>query len=97
MGVEQEYPDVVVFCSGTRKSRARYHIGETLLDTARRANIVIATSCENGDCGTCMVELIEGEVFMRQNNVLTPQDVDAGCVLACQAMPISKSCVVEIY
>lgn len=97
MNSDQQAPETVVFCSGNVRTRASYHSGETLLETARRANISIAFSCQNGDCGTCMVELKSGQVNMRQNNALDEKDLADGCVLACQAVPVSKSVEVEIY
>ncbi len=89
-------PDTVIFHSGSSTVKAPYHPGETLLDTARRVGVPIATSCELGDCGTCMVELLKGTVHMDNNNALSPEDVNAGCVLACQGIPEGKRCEIRI-
>ena len=90
-------PDTVEFRLGPQRKVVKYFDGETLLDTARRAGISISTSCENGDCGTCMIELLEGEVVMRQNRALSEEDERSGFVLACQAVPVSDTCKVEVY
>ncbi|MEM6583462.1 MAG: 2Fe-2S iron-sulfur cluster binding domain-containing protein [Pseudomonadota bacterium] len=90
-------PEKITFIVDSQRKRANYFAGETILDTARRAGIAIATSCENGDCGTCMIELVEGEVHMRQNQALSEEDQRSGCILACQSVPTSKKCTVEIY
>jgi len=89
-------PDTVIFRSGSNVVRAEYFAGETLLDTARRVGLSIATSCELGNCGTCMVELLKGKVEMRNNNALTEADLASGCVLACQSVPVSERCEVEL-
>jgi len=85
-----------MFRMGGRVVRAEYFPGETLLDTARRAGVPIDTSCELGDCGTCMVELCTGKVVMANNNALTPQDLDEGQVLACQSVPYGVRCEVQV-
>lgn len=90
-------PEVVVFCRGNARTSAPYYSGETLLETARRSNIPLSSSCENGDCGTCMVELRKGQVQMRQNNVLDERDLEEGCVLACQSVPVTETVEVELY
>ena len=39
------------------------------------------SSCEAGDCATCMGRLLEGSVTMRNNNALTDEEVDEGWIL----------------
>lgn len=77
--------------------QADYFPSETLLDTARRAGVSIDTSCELGNCGTCMVELRKGKVEMANNNALSPQDLEEGIVLACQSIPWGERCEVKIF
>jgi hypothetical protein len=36
-----------------------------------------------------------GEVSMRANNALTPDEVDEGWVLTCQALPTGSSLTIE--
>ncbi|MEM8497117.1 MAG: 2Fe-2S iron-sulfur cluster binding domain-containing protein [Pseudomonadota bacterium] len=95
MSSSEDYPEVVVFRAGASRVRAQYFPGETLLDTARRAGLSIPTSCELGDCGTCMVELLAGSVHMKNNNALSPDEVQSGCVLSCQGIPAGERCVVR--
>ena len=70
-----------------------YQAGDTLLDTARRGGLRPPFSCEAGNCATCMALLKEGSVRMRANNALTPQEVQEGWVLTCQAAPTAASTV----
>jgi len=90
------HPQQIIFRSGSNLVRAEYFAGETLLDTARRVGLPLATSCEVGDCGTCMVELRKGRVNMQNNNALTEQDLATGYVLACQSVPVSERCEVAL-
>lgn len=69
----------------------RHRAGTTLLQTARQAGLQPPSSCENGDCATCMAKLVEGTATMRANNALTDDEVDEGWILTCQAVPDGPS------
>lgn len=78
-----------------REYTVDYRLGETILETARRAGAHPPFSCESGSCATCMAHLEEGSAMMRVNNALTPEEVDTGWVLTCQAIPTSRTVVVD--
>jgi 3-ketosteroid 9alpha-monooxygenase subunit B len=84
---------VVIVLNGTEHS-VRYQSGETFLETARRAGLRAPFSCESGSCATCMARVLEGQVTMRVNNALTPEEVEEGWVLTCQGFPASSSVTV---
>jgi ferredoxin-NADP reductase len=84
---------VVIVLNGTEHA-VRYQAGETLLETARRAGLRPPFSCESGSCATCMARVLDGEVTMRVNNALTPEEVTEGWVLTCQGLPASSSVTV---
>jgi hypothetical protein len=42
-----------------------------------------------------MAHLVEGKAVMRVNNALSPDEVEAGWVLTCQAIPMSPQVVVD--
>jgi ferredoxin-NADP reductase len=77
-----------------RKHVIEYQPGDTILDAARRAGLNPPSSCEAGNCASCMARLEEGRVTMRVNNALSLAEVEAGWVLTCQAIPISREVVV---
>ena len=81
---------VVIVLQGTAHE-LHYHAGETVLETARRAGLRAPFSCEAGNCATCMAHVVDGEVRMRLNNALTPEEVDEGWVLTCQGFPASST------
>src|SRR3954470_17583631 len=64
---------------------------ETLLDSARRAGLSPPFSCEAGNCGTCMGKLVDGNATMRVNDALDGDEVGAGCIWTCQAVPDTDS------
>ncbi|MEX1009278.1 MAG: ferredoxin--NADP reductase [Acidimicrobiia bacterium] len=86
---------VVIVLDGTTHS-VQYRAGETILETARRAGLRAPFSCEAGSCATCMARVVDGEVTMRLNNALTPEEVAEGWVLTCQGFPAS-SAVTVVY
>ncbi len=78
-----------------RKHTVAYEPGDTIRDTARRAGLTPPFACEMGNCATCMAHLDEGQVTMRVNNALSADEVGAGWVLTCQALPMSREVVVD--
>ena len=86
----------VVFRQGFSARRVAHHDGETILQTARRANILINTNCVQGKCGTCTCLLHKGQVAMRRNEVLSKEDLDSGLILACQSVPVTDGCEVKL-
>jgi ferredoxin-NADP reductase len=88
-------PEQVVLILRGKKNEIAYHDGDTVLETARRANLPAPYSCEAGSCATCMALIREGTANMRVNNALTPEELEEGWVLTCQALPTSPSITVE--
>ena len=82
---------VVTIEVGGKKGTTEHHPGTTILQVARQLGLSPPSSCESGSCATCMAKLVEGEVSMRTNNALTPDEVADGWVLTCQSVPTSPS------
>jgi ferredoxin-NADP reductase len=85
---------LVVYLGGQRHELS-YHAGDTILETTRRGGLQAPFSCEAGNCATCMARLDEGAARMRVNNALTAEEVAAGWVLTCQALPAGEPLVVN--
>ena len=64
-----------------------YVEGDTVLESARRVGLQPPSSCEAGNCATCMAFLQEGSVTMRANDALEPDEVEEGFILTCQSVP----------
>ncbi len=57
---------------------------QSLLQLAEINRVDISSGCQYGDCGTCMVRLLEGKVTYRH---ATGARVDPGCCLPCSCRP----------
>ena len=63
--------------------------GETVLEAASRQTVVIPCGCADGICGTCLTRMVEGRVEMRHQGGISPEEEDAGYILACSARPLT--------
>jgi ferredoxin len=88
-------PESLVIRLDRRKHTVPYRAGETVLETARRGGLRPPSSCEAGNCATCMAHLDGGTVSMRANNALSEDDLAEGWVLTCQSIPTSADVVVN--
>lgn len=68
---------------------------KSVLEAALAEKIDAPYSCQGGICSSCIARLKEGEVKMRQNNILTDSEVAEGLVLTCQSHPITSKIVVD--
>lgn len=71
--------------------------GQTLLDAALRAGVYIPHACLHGLCGTCKVQVVEGEVDLGEASPFALMDFerDEGKCLACVASAVSDDLVIE--
>jgi ring-1,2-phenylacetyl-CoA epoxidase subunit PaaE len=86
--------EVTVLLDG-RASTATVPAGTPVLDGAQRVRPDLPFACKGGVCGTCRARLVSGEVTMRRNYALEQDEVDAGFVLTCQAVPASDRITVD--
>ncbi|MFA9373651.1 MAG: NADH:ubiquinone reductase (Na(+)-transporting) subunit F [Poseidonibacter sp.] len=70
--------------------------GQTILDAALRQGVYIPHACSHGLCGTCKVEILEGEVDYGAASPFALMDMekDEGKCLACTATPM-ENCAIE--
>ena len=61
-----------------------------LLDFLEEKGVDAPFSCREGQCSACACVVLEGEVTMRNNEVLEDEDLADGIRLVCQAMPASE-------
>ena len=64
--------------------------GTTLLEHLESKGVKAPYSCREGECSACAVRLLEGEVTMRNNDVLDADDLAEGIRLACQSDAASE-------
>ena len=68
---------------------------KTILESALAENVDAPYSCQGGICSSCIARIKEGEATMRQNNILTDNEVAEGLILTCQAHPTTPTIVVD--
>lgn len=70
------------------KSESLYVYGEqSILTELEDHNILINHSCRQGHCGSCILQLLKGDVTFSSKDSLVPLSQDE--ILACQAKPIT--------
>jgi ring-1,2-phenylacetyl-CoA epoxidase subunit PaaE len=52
-------------------------------------------ACKGGVCGTCRALVTQGQVHMRRNYALEPDEVAAGYVLTCRSLPVTDTVTVD--
>lgn len=68
---------------------------KSVLDAALAENLDAPYSCQGGICSSCLARLTEGEVTMRQNNILTDGELEEGLILTCQSHPTTPTIRVD--
>ena len=74
------------------RHRVAYRSGQTLLQAARDAGLDAPYSCEEGFCGCCAGDLLEGKVSMAADDALSEAERRRGMILACQSRPLTERC-----
>ena len=69
--------------------------GTPILDGAQKIRPDLPFACKGGVCGTCRAKVTRGKVAMRRNYALEQDEVDAGYVLTCQAIPTCDDVAVD--
>lgn len=67
----------------------------TVLAGAQATRADVPFACRGGVCGTCRAQVRDGEVEMRRNYALDPDEVERGFVLTCQTVPRSDRVTVD--
>ena len=66
-----------------------------ILDAAQQVRTDLPFACKGGVCGTCRARVTSGETRMRRNFALEDDELAAGFVLTCQALPVSDEVTVD--
>jgi 3-ketosteroid 9alpha-monooxygenase subunit B len=79
------------------RHRLRWPVDVSLLDLLLANGIDADYSCREGECASCICTLTKGEVTMRRNDVLTPDQLAEGYVLGCQSYPVGEDDVEIVF
>ena len=70
---------------------------QVVLDVALSKGIDVPYSCQGGVCLTCMGKIEEGKADMIENQLLSEEEINDGCLLTCQAVPKSETLLRSIH
>jgi ring-1,2-phenylacetyl-CoA epoxidase subunit PaaE len=71
----------ILTAAGRRQYQAAWP--DTILDAAEKNGVRLPYSCRAGRCSTCVARLIQGQIKMSTNEVLTEKDINEGLTLTC--------------
>lgn len=69
---------------------------QSIVRVASEHGVEILTACEDGQCGTCVVKVLEGEVDHR-DRALQPEKREEGWMCACVSRARGESISLEIW
>ena len=85
----------LTFTLDGRTSVVRMSPGSKVLDAAFAVRGDLPWSCRGGMCASCKAQVVEGEAAMEHNYALVSEDLEAGYVLTCQAVPLTERLTVD--
>lgn len=94
-GVQAEGRTVTLRQDGRDRQIALTAEDDSILDAALRQGADLPFACKGGVCATCKCKVLRGEVAMAANYSLEADELAAGYVLSCQALPTSGDVVVD--
>ena len=94
-GAFRSHPEFIHIELRGAKHAVKYQAGKTLLRTALDAGLDAPYSCEEGFCGCCAAQLVEGAVKMDADDALTNEEKKRGLILTCQSRPTTSRCAIE--
>jgi ring-1,2-phenylacetyl-CoA epoxidase subunit PaaE len=81
---------------GKDRYRVLVQYPDSILQAAKKKNIILPYSCETGRCGNCVAKCIKGKVWLSYNEVLTEKDIQNGLTLTCVGHPVGGNIQLEI-
>ncbi|CAM4237111.1 2Fe-2S iron-sulfur cluster binding domain-containing protein [Bordetella tumbae] len=89
-------PITLLFSDGASR-RIDAQCGQSVVEAAADAGLGLLTDCSNGQCGTCVAQLVSGQVELGKYDraVLPDSDREDGAILCCVSR-VTNPCVVEL-
>jgi ferredoxin-NADP reductase/nitrite reductase/ring-hydroxylating ferredoxin subunit len=70
--------------------------GESLLSVLRNNNVAVASSCEQGACGTCKVTVIDGEPDHQDVYLSDSEKREGACMMSCVSRAKSDNLILDL-
>ncbi len=70
--------------------------GESLLSVLRDNNVAVASSCEQGACGTCKVAVIDGEPDHQDVYLSDSEKREGNCMMSCVSRAKSDNLILDL-
>lgn len=86
---------ISIVMDGRRRKLSYDSSHGSILENIHAAGMPAPFACKAGVCATCRAKLVSGEVEMAVNYGLSPEEVEQGYVLTCQALPLSDDVVLD--
>lgn len=88
----------VTLINGSEGLNQTIHCAEdqSILNAAADQAIVLPFSCRAGSCASCAGKLISGSLAQEDQSILPEDQIAAGLVLSCVAIPTSD-CTIETH
>lgn len=78
-------PKTIVLITSAGRYEVKAAWPDTILTAAEKHGIRLPYSCRAGRCSSCVARLIQGQIKMSTNEVLTEKDIKEGLTLTCVA------------
>jgi len=68
---------------------------ENILNAALDKDLDAPYSCQGGICSSCMAKVTEGKAIMKNNSILSDDEVAEGYILTCEAHPTTDKITID--
>lgn len=68
---------------------------DNILKAALAKDLDAPYSCQGGVCSSCLAKITEGKAIMKNNNILSDEEVEQGYILTCEAHPTTSKIVID--
>ncbi len=68
---------------------------ENILNAALDKDLDAPYSCQGGICSSCIAKVTEGKAIMKNNSILSDEEVAEGYILTCEAHPTTEKITID--